>query len=31
MAIAITFIGIVAVCAGVYFLLDAIDKSKKKK
>jgi uncharacterized membrane protein YsdA (DUF1294 family) len=31
MAVAITFIGIVVVCAGIYFLLALIDKSKAKK
>ncbi len=31
MAIALTFIGIVVVCALVYFLLEIADKNKKKK
>ncbi len=29
MAIALVFLGIVAVCAGVYFLLELADKKKK--
>lgn len=29
MAIALTFLGIVAVCAGVYFLLELVEKKKK--
>ncbi len=31
MGIALAFIGIVVVCVLVYFLLELIDKNKKKK
>ena len=31
MALAATFLAIVVVCALVYFLMELIDKSKKKK
>lgn len=30
MALAVTFIGIVVVCALVYFLMEVFDKKKKK-
>lgn len=30
MALAVTFIGIVIVCALVYFLMELVDKNKKK-
>lgn len=31
MALAVTFIGIVVVCAVVYFLMELVDKKKKER